>query len=335
MVSVIIPVFNAKKFLRRCLDSVIIQTYKDIEIIIIDDGSTDGSSIICDEYAEKDERFHVTHQENKGISVARQIGLNQVSGDYVVFVDADDWIEKEMVASMLDFAINKNADVVICDYYSEHSLNREKTYHKLPEHPTIQEYLQLFIEGRICVALWNKMFKASSLGSVNFYPSRLNYAEDYLFTIRLLTKQKLNLFYYPSAFYHYRINQSSVTKSRNCEMMTDRIIVVNELENILSSDFNNSISSVKRHYLEDFFVCRQFSFLNEFREIHQELLDKGKHYNFRFPLISCLTIALRGKPHLAYFFYFINMKIIKIKESVAAIVKKCIFYKSMIFSNRF
>ena len=317
MVSVIIPVFNAKKFLRRCLDSIIMQTYKDIEIIIIDDGSTDGSSIICDEYAEKDERFRVTHQQNKGISIARQIGLNQVSGDYLVFVDADDWIDKDMVATMLDFAIKKNADIVVCDYFFEHSVNREKTSHSLPEHPNIQQYLEPFIKGRICVALWNKMFKSSSVKSVKFTPSMLNYAEDYLFTIRLLTERDLSLYYYPVAFYHYHIYQSSVTKSRNYEMMTDRIIVVNELEMILSSQYKKIISTVKRRFLGDFFISKQFSLLYKFSEIHQDIIEEGKNYNFSLPLISCLSIALRGKPHLAYYLYNINMQMIQFKESIA------------------
>lgn len=93
LISVIIPVYNVEKYLRRCVESVMLQTYKDIEILLIDDGSTDGSGQICDELAYKDRRIHVFHKENGGVSSARNLGIERACGDYICFVDSDDWID--------------------------------------------------------------------------------------------------------------------------------------------------------------------------------------------------------------------------------------------------
>ena len=101
MISVIVPVYNVEPYLRKCLDSIIGQTYKDLEIIIIDDGSTDCSGKICDEYEERDGRLKVFHTENKGLSAARNLGLDNATGDWIGFVDSDDWIEPDMYEVLL------------------------------------------------------------------------------------------------------------------------------------------------------------------------------------------------------------------------------------------
>ncbi len=114
-VSIIIPVYNAEKTLRRCLDGVISQTLEDIEIIIIDDGSTDLSGQICDEYAQRDCRIKVIHKDKEGVAKARQIGQEMVHGKYSIHLDADDWIEPDMYEKLFQKAEEYNADITICD----------------------------------------------------------------------------------------------------------------------------------------------------------------------------------------------------------------------------
>ena len=97
LVSVIIPVYNVSRYLPQCFDSVTSQTYRNLEIIVIDDGSTDDSGIICDQYAEKDDRIHVIHTDNRGLASARNLGLENVSGEYISFIDSDDWIEPHAI----------------------------------------------------------------------------------------------------------------------------------------------------------------------------------------------------------------------------------------------
>ena len=113
-ISIIIPVYNVEKYLNKCLNSVIEQTYKNIEVILIDDGSTDNSGKICDEYAKNDIRIKIIHQQNGGVSTARNNGLEHATGKYITFVDSDDYIEKEMIETMAKKIMKKNADIVIC-----------------------------------------------------------------------------------------------------------------------------------------------------------------------------------------------------------------------------
>ncbi len=117
-VSIVIPVYNILQYLPRCLDSVLSQTLKDIEILLIDDGSTDGSEKICDEYANKDGRVKVFHLQNGGVSRARNFGISKAQGEYIGFVDADDWIENDMYEQMYSSAKQNGTDIVICDCYT-------------------------------------------------------------------------------------------------------------------------------------------------------------------------------------------------------------------------
>ena len=120
LVSVIIPVYNVSRYLPQCFDSVISQTYRNLEIIVIDDGSTDDSGSICDQYAEKDDRIHVIHTDNRGLASARNLGLENVSGEYISFIDSDDWIEPQTIEMRIGAALETEADIVNARYCSEY-----------------------------------------------------------------------------------------------------------------------------------------------------------------------------------------------------------------------
>ena len=119
LISIIIPVYKVEPYLRKCLDSVVQQTYRNLEIILVDDGSPDSCGAICDEYATKDERITVIHQENKGLSAARNAGLDIATGDYIQFVDSDDWIEPDALATVLSIAEDHHVDIV-CFGFNKH-----------------------------------------------------------------------------------------------------------------------------------------------------------------------------------------------------------------------
>lgn len=128
-ISVIIPVYNAEKYLRRCIDSVLSQTFTDFELLLIDDGSKDKSGAICDEYAAKDSRVRVFHKENGGVSSARNMGLDNACGNYIAFVDADDWIDGNMYYEMFAAINESKSDIVCCDYLYEYE-NGDSSYAK-------------------------------------------------------------------------------------------------------------------------------------------------------------------------------------------------------------
>ena len=116
MVSIIVPIYKAEKYIRQCLDSILAQTYTKWEAILVNDGSPDNSGKICNEYANKDNRFRVIHQQNGGVSVARQTGLDNVTGNYIIHCDPDDWIDPNMLEDLISKAKEENADMVICDF---------------------------------------------------------------------------------------------------------------------------------------------------------------------------------------------------------------------------
>ena len=117
LVSIIVPVYNVEDYLEQCISSILEQTYKNIEVILIDDGSGDRCPDICDEFAQEDCRIHVVHKKNAGVVSARCTGLRIAKGEYIQFVDGDDWIAKDMVHSLLFCMLEENVDLVICNYY--------------------------------------------------------------------------------------------------------------------------------------------------------------------------------------------------------------------------
>jgi glycosyltransferase involved in cell wall biosynthesis len=120
-ISIIVPVYNTEKYLRRCLDSIVAQTFKDYECIIVDDGSTDGSAAICDEYEKKDSRFKVLHKENEGVSAARNVGIEYAEGEFITFVDSDDYLSSVYLRDLYD---NKEYDYVVGSFQTFPALSR-------------------------------------------------------------------------------------------------------------------------------------------------------------------------------------------------------------------
>ena len=126
LISVLIPVFNVERYLSRCIESVIKQTYKNIEIILIDDGSKDKSGKICDKYAKKDDRIRVIHKENEGVSVARNLGMDSANGEYIIFVDSDDWIEQQAVELLFSQLSLYDSDLAIGNISKLTMLDKQK-----------------------------------------------------------------------------------------------------------------------------------------------------------------------------------------------------------------
>lgn len=126
LISIIVPVYNVKDYVEKCLDSICGQTYKNLEIVVVDDGSTDGSGEICDTYAQKDPRVKVIHRENRGVSAVRNEGLDIALGEYIGFVDGDDWIDSDMYEFLYELLIVNEADISVCSHYIENRA-REKS----------------------------------------------------------------------------------------------------------------------------------------------------------------------------------------------------------------
>lgn len=181
MVSIIVPIYNREKYLKRCIDSIVAQTYSDLEIILVDDGSTDGSSQICDEYAASDSRISVIHQQNAGSSLSRIRGIENAHGEYIQFVDSDDWIDPDMVSCLLEKAQAEDADVVWCDYVS---YTPERVVSKTPfvNNPSIM--LNKIYKWEVPGYLWNKLYRTDLLRHLKV--TEYDDMEDVYYTTQIL-----------------------------------------------------------------------------------------------------------------------------------------------------
>lgn len=202
-ISVVVPVYNVEKQLKRCVDSLINQTYQDVEIILIDDGSTDSSGKLCDELALLDSRIKVIHQSNKGLSGARNSGLDIMSGKYVLFVDSDDYLATDAVEKLYYELLRNNADVMACgiSYVWDGDFPEKRFTSECSGiwsgHESI---IQMMRTNNICSVAWNKLYKASLWDNVRFPEGRLH--EDEATTYKVLYKSKL-VAYMPECLYKY------------------------------------------------------------------------------------------------------------------------------------
>ncbi|MDO4465994.1 MAG: glycosyltransferase [Bacillota bacterium] len=222
--SVIVPVYNVEKYVAKCIDSILSQTYTDFELILIDDGSTDQSGTICDLYKEKDERIIVIHQKNQGVSVARNAGLDISKGTYITFVDSDDWIEPEMYEVMISTLKEKNVDMIACgiNHYSE---EKEFLFSELKEkgsYISIQILSTLFaMPNPIGGCIWNKVYKRENIASVR-YLEGMKMVEDrmYLFSIFQNFKSAIKI---PDCFYNVTERSLSATHIKNISVPCNMI----------------------------------------------------------------------------------------------------------------
>ena len=221
MISVIVPVYNVEPYLRKCLDSIIEQTYRDLEILVIDDGCTDGSGLICDDYAEQDARVRVFHTDNHGLSAARNLGLENARGEYIGFVDSDDWIEPDMYEVLYSYANKTQSDAACCGYYrqyaktaTEHALTgKEICYEGKGLIPAI---MKGYVFGHYA---WNKIYKKELFTDCSFPEGK--YFEDIATTWRVLLKCH-RVICVRNILYHYTIRKDSIGNTKNMKNFVDR-----------------------------------------------------------------------------------------------------------------
>lgn len=205
VVSIIIPVYNVKDYLHRCLDSILNQTYSALEVIVIDDGSTDGSGKICDYYAAKDKRIFVLHKENEGVSKARNVGLEKMTGKYFCFVDSDDYIELDMIAVLVESIISSEFDIATVSSYKGRS-----SIAKAIKKYTKQEAMKMFLLGNsLRQEVWGKLFRTKVFFDLRFVEGKA-VAEDKYYLFQSLIRAN-SICVKDVELYHYETRVGSVT----------------------------------------------------------------------------------------------------------------------------
>ena len=201
LISVIVPIYNSEHTLRKCVDSLLAQTFKQFEVLLINDGSTDNSAKICDEYQLIDSRVRVFHQLNGGVSSARQLGIDNAHGKYSIHADPDDWVEPNMLADLYQKAISESADMVICDFY----INDYRKEEYCKQKPTVMDNEVILKEmfTHLHGATWNKLIKNELYSRYKIhFPQEITFCEDE-FVIASMLKQPIKVCYLPQAYYHY------------------------------------------------------------------------------------------------------------------------------------
>ena len=286
MISVIVPIYNSEKYLKKCIDSIRNQTYRELEIILVDDGSSDASPEICDKYAQNDKRVVVHHQENKGLSAARNAGLRRATGEYITFVDSDDYIEEDTYEKVV-FAIERfGSDLV---FFREKSVNESgKTIYVNGDAPTGEIFeitkddaAQLII-GRLINGMCDKVYKASVLKDLYFKEGYM-YGEDFMYNLLALPRVE-TVSYVDQIKYSYVSNQSSVTHKAFNKNSFDQVYFKDAVADYVAQNFPKYLAICqKRAFLARLRICRPIFLENLQNQYETEInaLDAYMIENFK------------------------------------------------------
>lgn len=212
LISIVVPIYNVEKYLDKCIKSIVDQTYANLEIILVDDGSTDSSGRICDKYAESDERVYVLHQKNGGRSAARNAGMDRASGDYLMFVDGDDWIDDNCLEEVYNFFGTETEMVVFRErriYADKVEDNGSDKYMNFLGNEPLEFYVNGYKDFQKYNSVCGKLYRNSLIKNIRFEEGR--YYEDIMFTTRVYAACR-NCIYLDKAYYNYNIaTDSSIT----------------------------------------------------------------------------------------------------------------------------
>lgn len=275
-VSIIVPVYNVEKYLDECVQSIQKQTYKNIEIILVDDGSPDHSPQMCDEYAQKDSRIKVIHKKNGGLSSARNAGIDAATGEYIMFIDSDDFIEPIMVEKLLELKENTNTEVVACNIDKFEG----STYKTIKDKNTFkdiavfdkQTYLKKLLLRTIDCTSCNKLYQKGYIGDIRFWEGVNN--EDHLFLFKLY--QKCNkIAYTDKVYYHYRTTPNSITtkklNDRSFDILKNKEVIKQIIE-------KNKLDLNKEFHIYNISICLNYARAIYRNKVVEEYKDRYNYF---------------------------------------------------------
>ena len=303
-ISVIVAVYKAEAYIRRCVDSLLAQTFQDFEILLVDDGSPDKSGEICDEYAAKDARIRVFHKENGGVSSARQCGMEHVRGEYVIHADPDDWVEPDMLEGLYGKAKESGADMVIYDIFEEYG-----TYMRYRcQQPKTLAAGQILIEvssGRLFTSMANKLVKTECYQAHHIqFPKGIRRGEDDYVVICLLNRINV-ISYLPKAYYHRDkySNPDSLSKNYTQSMFYDYLMLLDRIKtDIYDGKSTPAYNSYVCYIAYDTFIHNVLSskeYMQAFRRDFSAILQS--YANLKMKVF--VLLSLMGFKGIAYSIY--------------------------------
>lgn len=295
-ISIIIPVYNVEKYLGKCLDSILAQTFTDFEVFLIDDGSTDNSGEICEEYAEKDNRLKVFHQKNQGVSITRQRALNMVTTEYVAFIDPDDYIEEDYLEKLYESALETKADLVWCDYIEHHG-DKDCKHSCAWVDKSRCGLLKGILASGFSAVLWNKLYRTAVIKENGIcFDSALNTAEDILFVSEFICHSK-NFSYVDKALYHYNManENSAINKYSTLKFKMDYALMLSCLLPELRR--TGEYEAIYPSLINCMFYCKDiYAFDSRYRDFkkYRELFPEvNNHLELLYHLPFFRRLALR------------------------------------------
>jgi glycosyltransferase involved in cell wall biosynthesis len=287
-VSVIVPIYNAEKTIRKSLDSILCQTFKDFELLLIDDGSPDNCLSICNEYAAKDDRVRVYHKENGGLSSARNYGLERATGIYSIFVDPDDWVDSTALEELYNQAVRTNADMVICDFFRNDEY-RQTYSDERPSGFGHYQVMKNILSGRLHGSTSNKLIRQECYKKYHIsYPFGIYGCEDQ-YTMCALLKNDIKISYLNKAFYHYVYYPASLSRHYTAETynmdvkilhMFLELLAGTEAYDIAKKSKSSAIATRAFMYGYEYFTSSEYA--KTFRPYKQDVLDGRLSLMYRF-----------------------------------------------------
>jgi len=306
LISIIVPVYKVEKYLCRCINSILAQTFTDFECILIDDGSPDNCPAICEDYAAKDSRIVVIHQKNTGVSAARNAGLDVAKGEWIGFVDGDDWCEQDMFKVLYENAIKYNSDVSICGYRSVTAEGKIKFINikcknKLQILDKEKALMGIFLQGSFGGFSWNKLVRANIFSQYKLrYDATTLYMQDVLLFYELF-KHIEKAVYFSSPYYNYFWNDGSTTNQFG---LTEKAkTAFTALDKIISSENNPKIKK-KAHQAKILFaydLYKHYITQNDCANADFEFLKKIISGNISLLLFD-FSIPLKKKIRCVFYY---------------------------------
>ena len=246
-VTVIVPVYKVEKYLERCIDSIINQSYSNLEIILVDDGSPDRCPAICDSYALREERIKVIHKENGGLSSARNAGINEANGQYFCFVDSDDYILPDMIEQLVRSAQTFRTSISACSFSSEEDRMQPGLTDEIRLFSAAEALREILTDGVICTSAWAKLYDRALFSDVVF-PEKMIF-EDYATVYKLVHKAGMIAFA-DMAKYYYTPNYSGITKSSFSAKQMDYFTVSDEVEGFVKENYPELTAHVRNRKVD-------------------------------------------------------------------------------------
>lgn len=303
--SIIVPIYNVEKYLKKCIKSILSQTYTNFELILVDDGSLDNCGAICDDYSKVDSRIQVIHKKNGGLSSARNAGLKIAVGEYVAFVDSDDWIEKNMYEKLFTEAKKNNGDIVQCKFlrtYKEDkkvNIDKSNNIHIISNLEALNNlYNERYIET---VVIWNKIYKRTLFDNITFPEGKIH--EDEFTTHKLLYKAN-KVILIDEKLYYYRQTPNSIMNTKFNIKRLDRLEAIRQRMNffkqIINEDlYNKTLKKYEYILKKDYFICK--SSLNN-KDILKKIRIEYRNVFFKY----ILSNKIRVKEKIMSVIFFIS-----------------------------